>query len=123
MDDEQDRPWGRFIILDSHRDGRWWVKKLIIDVDGRLSLQRHALRDETWVCVRGHVRARVVDFPRTLKNGDVRELRPGDVIQVMRGQAHRLENIWHSPSVLIEVATGTVEESDIDRLEDDYGRV
>jgi mannose-6-phosphate isomerase len=57
-------------------------------------------------------------------DGVVRELHPGDSIDIPLEGAHRVANEGETNVVLIEVQHGTYfGEDDIVRLEDDYGRV
>jgi len=108
-----DRPWGSFQPLAA--GPRYKVKRIIVEVGGSLSLQRHQHRAEHWVVVRG--RARVVRGRRELELGE----RASTFIP--RGVVHRLENAGDTPLEVIEVQTGDrVEEGDIERLEDRYGR-
>ena len=53
-----------------------------------------------------------------------RSLRPGDSVDIDRGMLHRIENSGTEPLVFIEVQRGDYfGEDDIERLEDDFGRV
>jgi mannose-6-phosphate isomerase len=52
------------------------------------------------------------------------ELSGGDSVDIARGVRHRIENIGNESLYYIEVQTGDYfGEDDIERLEDDYGRV
>ncbi len=112
--EHDERPWGSFTILDA-ADG-YKVKRIEVLPGHRLSYQRHTRRTEHWMVVEG--RARV-----TLDGRDVR-LEAGDTIDVGIGSAHRVENPGGGKLVFIEIQRGTyLGEDDIERLEDDYGRV
>jgi mannose-6-phosphate isomerase-like protein (cupin superfamily) len=108
------RPWGEFWVLDDGELAK--VKRLEIRPGKRLSYQRHRHRDEHWYFVRG--RARVTLDDREHLRG------PGDTFDVPRGGWHRIENVGDEPVVFIEVQTGTYfGEDDIERKQDDFGRV
>jgi len=50
-------------------------------------------------------------------------LKPGESIDVKRGDVHRIGNDGQEPLVFVEVQTGDhFGEDDIERLEDDYSR-
>ena len=107
------RPWGHYEVLSDAPDHK--VKRIVVEPQGRLSLQRHKLRDEHWFVVAGHGRAVVegTDVP----------LRAGSVIDIPAPARHRVENSSTENLVIIEVQTGEYfGEDDIERLEDDYGR-
>jgi len=107
------RPWGLFEVLDA-KPG-WCVKRIEVRPGERLSLQRHALREEQWVVVQG-VASVQLDSRSFM-------LAPGEAIEIPLRSWHRLANHGDGPLVLIEVQTGVeCRESDIERAEDDYGR-
>jgi mannose-6-phosphate isomerase-like protein (cupin superfamily) len=92
------------------------VKRLVVHPGKRLSYQRHSKRAEHWFIVSG--RARV-----TLDGADT-ELAAGGAIDIPRGSAHRIANAGSTDLVFVEVQHGTYfGEDDIERLEDDFGRV
>src|ERR1700728_4828782 len=108
------RPWGGFEILsdaDSHK-----VKRLTVEPGHRLSYQRHAHRSEHWFIVRGTGQVTI--------DGRSHSVHPGTAVDVPLGVAHRIENSGSEPLVFIEVQHGiSFDEDDIERLEDDYGRL
>lgn len=108
------RPWGQFWVLDDGELAK--VKRLEVRPGQRLSYQRHRQRDEHWFIVRG--RARI-----TLD--DIEHLRgPGQTFDVPRGGWHRIENVGAESLVFVEVQTGAYfGEDDIERKQDDFGRV
>ena len=48
-----ERPWGKYIILDE--TPLYKIKRIEVDVNGRLSYQYHEKRSETWVVIQGKV--------------------------------------------------------------------
>lgn len=106
------RPWGAFQNL---FEAQGYLVKLIEVTPGhRLSLQRHALREEFWVIVRGEGVFELDDERR-----DVRE---GDMVRVGLRQVHRVRNSGGDPLLILELQKGECREDDIERLEDDYKR-
>lgn len=110
----EDRPWGKFIVLEDTPTHK--VKRLIVHPGKRISYQRHQKRTEHWVIIAG-----VADI--TLDDQMVQH-QPGDTILITSGTKHRLANSGQEPLVLIEVQRGTYfGEDDIERFDDDFGRV
>ena len=108
------RPWGRFTVLADEADHK--VKRIVVRPGGRLSLQRHARRAEHWLAISGRA---VV----TLEAEEV-AFSAGQSLDVPRGGWHRIRNDGKAPFVFIEAQTGDYfGEDDIERREDDYGRV
>ena len=114
-DKKVERPWGTYEIIT--KGNGFQVKRLIINPDSRLSLQWHRHRDETWVIVRG--------VPEIEVNKNKKNLGRGENVFVARTITHRIKNISVvEPLEIIEVQTGDyLGEDDIERLEDDYGRI
>lgn len=82
----------------------------------RLSYQRHARRSEHWFVVAGSGQATV--------DGAETRLAAGVVVDVPVGSAHRVANDGDTDLTFVEVQTGDYfGEDDIERLDDDYGRV
>jgi mannose-6-phosphate isomerase-like protein (cupin superfamily) len=112
--EESHRPWGYYEIIAEMDDHK--VKGITVYPGGRMSLQRHRRRAEHWFIVRG--RALV-----TL-NGRDQELSVGDSVDIPLGAQHRIKNIGNEDLYYIEVQIGDYfGEDDVERLEDDYGRV
>lgn len=111
---ENVRPWGRYDVLDSGEG--FQVKRITINPGSRFSYQRHLRRSETWVIVQGEGLMTV--------NGVTEVRHPGDVIEIPAEIRHRAASPGPDPLVFIEVQRGHyLGEDDIERLEDDYGRV
>ncbi|MBN1594229.1 MAG: phosphomannose isomerase type II C-terminal cupin domain [Candidatus Coatesbacteria bacterium] len=111
--DTERRPWGNFEVL---ADGPGYkVKRLFIAPGGRLSLQSHRHRSEHWHIARGRGIA-VID-------GEEIIVQAGNSADIPQNIKHRLENTGKETLVIIEIWRGErLEESDVVRYEDDYGR-
>jgi len=109
------RPWGSFTILDEGEDYK--VKRIEILPGKRLSYQRHFRRSEHWFVVRG--------IAKVTLNGTEFLVKTGETVDVMVRDAHRVENP-DSDQQLVFIETQTGEyfgEDDIERIEDDFGRI
>lgn len=107
------RPWGRYHKF--HQEDGVWVKRVEVNPNGRLSLQKHQHRSEKWIIVAG----------TGLVTLDDKEIKVefGSVLDVPVGTVHRIANTGHDQLVFIEVATGKyLGEDDIIRIQDDYQR-
>ena len=108
-----ERPWGFFQILMETDSSK--VKLIRVMPKQKLSLQRHNYRSEKWFVIQG--RAKVT------KENEKFTLEIGDSINIEKKQIHSLENQSSSPLEIIEIQTGDyLEEDDIVRLKDIYGR-
>jgi len=86
-----------------------------VNPGGRLSLQLHRHRSEHWVVLSGVARVRIED--RSF------EVYPHQSTFIPVSARHRLENPGSDPLQIIEAQIGEyVEEDDIERFNDDYGR-
>ncbi|MFO1140798.1 MAG: mannose-1-phosphate guanylyltransferase/mannose-6-phosphate isomerase [Amaricoccus sp.] len=107
------RPWGWYQTMD--RGDRFRVKRILVHPGRKLSLQRHHHRAEHWVVVRGTA--------EVTRDGEVTLLRENESLYLPLGCLHRLANPGKIPVEIIEVQTGSyLEEDDILRVEDDFGR-
>jgi len=115
------RPWGYYTVLSDRPDCK--VKRLVVYPGKRLSLQRHKHRSEHWYILSGN--ASIVKSnidPDILKEEIV--LLAGQSIEIPVGYWHRIRNSGNDILTIIEIQTGTYfGEDDIERLEDDFGRV
>ena len=108
-----ERPWGAWHVVDEG-DG-FKTKRIEILPGHRLSLQRHAHRQEHWFVVFGEIEATI--------DGVTTKLCAGSSIDVPRGALHRLANDNTQMATVVEVQQGIYTgEDDIERLADDYGR-
>ncbi len=104
-----EKPWGREIWYADHH--QYAGKVLEVSAGKRLSLQKHAIKEETLYLLSGHV---------TLTYGDAQyDWLPGTLVHIPTGTVHRFEAI--EDSILLEVSTPHLD--DVIRLSDDYGRV
>lgn len=107
------RPWGWFQTVDSGNGFR--VKRIGVTAGRQLSLQKHFHRAEHWVVVKGTAEVTI--------GTEIKTLRENESVYIPIGSVHRLRNPGRIPVELIEVQTGGyLEEDDIVRLEDDFGR-
>ena len=108
------RPWGFYEILSERPDHK--VKRITVYPGKRLSLQCHQKRSEHWHIIQGHA---VV----TLDDQEI-SLGKGESVDIFRGGIHRIANSSHEEMIFIEIQQGDYfGEDDIERFEDDFGRV
>lgn len=111
---EDHRPWGYYRVLEDEPDYK--LKKIVVYPGQRLSLQRHRHRTEHWFVVQG--RAEIT------RNDETLNLTTGQALDIPQGAWHRVRNPGTGNMAFIEVQTGDYfGEDDIERAEDDYGRV
>ncbi|MBX7124932.1 MAG: phosphoheptose isomerase [Cyclobacteriaceae bacterium] len=139
---DQTRPWGGFYVIDETQaeqfaaiffpelkledlriSGKLSPKILIVQAGKRLSWQYHFRRAEIWKAIGGKSGVVTSD---TDTEGPLTTLWPGQVISLTQGQRHRLIGLdtW---GVVAEIWQHTdpanpSDESDIVRLQDDFGR-
>ncbi|MGA1819603.1 MAG: phosphomannose isomerase type II C-terminal cupin domain [Thermoplasmatota archaeon] len=108
------RPWGGFKVIHSEEGTK--VKILEVQPGMRLSYQSHEHRMERWVIIQGEADV-TIDGKETWHSR-------GDMVQIDRGQKHRIANPGTAMLRIVEVQIGDyLEEDDITRYEDDFGRV
>ncbi len=107
------RPWGSYTILE---DGpRYKIKRIVVNRGERLSLQMHYHRSEHWVVIKGTARVQIGEIEK--------HVHENESVYIPKSTLHRLENPGKVPLEIIEVQNGEyVEEDDIVRLSDQYGR-
>jgi mannose-1-phosphate guanylyltransferase/mannose-6-phosphate isomerase len=107
------RPWGSYTVLEETEIYK--IKRVSVKPGQKLSLQLHHHRSEHWVVVSGTAEVEL--------NGETRFLRQGESTFVRSGMKHRLKNPGIIPLEVIEVQLGEyLEENDIVRFNDEYGR-
>jgi mannose-1-phosphate guanylyltransferase/mannose-6-phosphate isomerase len=108
------RPWGSYTILE--QSPYFKIKRITVKPKKSLSLQLHYHRSEHWTVVSGTADVEL--------NGETRFLRQGESTFVKSGIRHRLKNPGVIPLEVIEVSLGEyLDESDIVRFDDEYGRI
>ncbi|MES2455496.1 MAG: phosphoheptose isomerase [Bacteroidota bacterium] len=139
---DETRPWGGFFVIDEDQaqqfanvyfeglnveelriSGKLSPKILIVAPDTRLSWQYHHRRAEIWRVVDGTVGVVTSD---TDEEGALQRLTPGESIKLKQGERHRLIGLkdW---GIVSEIWQHTdlenpSDESDIVRVQDDFGR-
>jgi mannose-1-phosphate guanylyltransferase/mannose-6-phosphate isomerase len=108
------RPWGSYTVME--KSDRHKIKNIIVEPKKKLSLQLHYHRSEHWIVVKGMATVQIED--------EVFFLRQGESTFIRAGMKHRLSNEGKLPLEIIEVQLGEcVDEDDIVRFDDDYGRI
>ncbi|MBR4630132.1 MAG: mannose-1-phosphate guanylyltransferase/mannose-6-phosphate isomerase [Treponema sp.] len=107
------RPWGTYETIELGK--RYRVKHIIVRPGQKLSVQMHYHRAEHWIVVSGTAKVR---------NGDNEFiLTENQSTFIPLGTIHAIENPGKLPLEFIEVQSGSyLEEDDIVRFEDIYGR-
>ena len=107
------RPWGTYTILEEDSTSK--IKRIVVYPGAKLSLQMHYHRSEHWIVAQGTAK---------ITNGDkIIVLKEGESTFVPKANRHRLENPGRIPLHIIEVQMGHyLEEDDIVRYDDDFGR-
>lgn len=107
------RPWGDWEVLDV--GAAHIVKRIRVLPHRLLSLQLHHHRAEHWIITEGTATVYV--------GGNVLTAPANTAVYIPVKTKHRVENKSDAPVVLIEIQTGeTLDENDIVRFEDSYGR-
>lgn len=107
------RPWGSYTILGEGPGYK--MKKIAVTPGQRLSLQLHYHRSEHWIVIGGTARVNI--------DGTEKMVHENESVFVPSSTKHRLENPGLIPLEIIEVQNGKyLEEDDIVRFEDIYGR-
>ena len=113
MEELINRPWGTYQII--LKDKTYQVKRIVVNPNSQLSLQSHNHRSEHWIIVEGNG---VV----TLGEKQI-EVKKDDEIYIPVKEKHRMSNKTNDKVVFIEVQNGDyLDEDDIIRYQDDYGR-
>lgn len=107
------RPWGSYTVLE---EGTFYkIKRITVLPEKNLSYQLHYHRSEHWIVVRGTAKVTVDDNEYVLLSGES--------TFVKAGSKHRLSNPGAISLEVIEIQFGQyLEEDDIVRFKDDFGR-
>lgn len=107
------RPWGWFDVLDEGYGFK--VKRIQVNPSACLSLQRHSMRAEHWIVVKG--------IAKVIRGQDILTLNINESTYIPINEIHQLCNPGKDILEIIEVQSGLyLGEDDIDRIEDGYGR-
>jgi mannose-1-phosphate guanylyltransferase/mannose-6-phosphate isomerase len=108
-----ERPWGSYTVLE--KGERYKIKRVVLKPKARLSLQLHRRRSEHWVVVSGTA--------KVTRENETYLVHTNESTYIPIHTKHRLENPGEVLLQIIEVQNGDyVEEDDIERFSDDYGR-
>ncbi len=108
------RPWGNYHII--AKNTGYQIKEIKVNQNSKLSLQKHKSRSEFWQIVKGESKIIIEEKEYFLKKKEH--------IYIPKNTIHRIENIGKEDLIFIEIQLGeNLNEEDIIRLEDDYGRV
>lgn len=112
--DRDTRPWGTWEVLDAGE--HFCVKRITVNPQAVLSLQLHHFRAEHWIIAEGEAMI-VLGNDTLFRHAD-------DSVYIPVKTKHRIKNTSDTELlVFIEIQTGeTLDESDIVRFEDNYGR-
>lgn len=107
------RPWGYYTVLE---EGVGFLTKcIVVNPDAKLSIQLHHHRSEHWIILEGT--ATVVKGDKTYT------LEAGTSIDIGVEEIHSLQNLHSEQLKVLEIQQGDIlDENDIERLEDIYGR-
>jgi mannose-1-phosphate guanylyltransferase/mannose-6-phosphate isomerase-like protein (cupin superfamily) len=108
-----EKPWGSYTVLEEGQGYK--IKRIVLKPKARLSLQLHRKRSEHWVVVEGTA--------KVTRENETYLVQKGESTFIPVNAKHRLENPGEGLLQIIEVQNGDyLEEDDIERFEDDYGR-
>lgn len=108
-----ERPWGSYTVLE--KGERYKIKRVVLKPKARLSLQLHRRRSEHWIVIAG--------VAKVTREDETYLIHTNESTYIPIYTKHRLENPGEDPLQIIEVQNGDyLEEDDIERFADDYGR-
>jgi mannose-1-phosphate guanylyltransferase/mannose-6-phosphate isomerase len=108
-----ERPWGKYTLLEKGKGYK--IKRIAINPGAKLSLQLHRRRSEHWVVVSG--------VAKVTREHETYLVHTNESTYIPINTKHRLENPGEILLQIIEVQNGDyVEEDDIERFDDEYGR-
>lgn len=107
------RPWGSYTVLGEGTGYK--MKKIMVTPGQRLSLQLHYHRSEHWIVISGTAKVTIGEQQQMVH--------VNEGVYIPPSTKHRLENPGKIPLEIIEVQNGSyLEEDDIVRFDDEYGR-
>ncbi len=108
-----EKPWGSYTVLEKGEGYK--IKRVVLNPRAKLSLQLHRKRSEHWVVVSGEA--------KVTRENETYLVHTNESTYIPINTKHRLENPGEVVLQIIEVQNGDyVEEDDIERFEDIYGR-
>lgn len=108
------RPWGYYTVLESGNG--FLTKSITVNPNAKLSVQKHFHRSEHWIILEGEA--------SVLKGNEYYHLKSGESIDINVEEIHSLQNHGNEQLVVLEIQQGDIlDENDIVRIEDIYGRV
>lgn len=111
--DKATRPWGEWEVLSVAEN--YIVKRITVQPGRRLSLQYHEHRNEHWVVIEGEGEIEI--------GQNIFYAVANSHFLVPATYLHRISNVGTVPLIIIETQYGPfLDESDIVRVQDDYGR-
>jgi mannose-6-phosphate isomerase-like protein (cupin superfamily) len=108
------RPWGYYTVLEN---GSGFLTKCItVNPNAKLSVQLHHHRSEHWIILEGEA--------TVLKGETFLNLKAGESVDINIEEIHSLQNLAQVQLKVLEIQQGDIlDENDIERIEDIYGRV
>lgn len=116
-----ERPWGSYRVLADSCEHAYKIKEIIVNPKQAFSYQYHNKRKELWYVVSGSGEVTIDDLKHAI--------RPGSLLVIHPGVKHRARCISETPLVFVEIQEAvdgklsSLVETDICRIEDEYGRV
>ena len=108
------RPWGQFEVIAA--GDNFCVKIVTVNPGCSISLQSHRWRSEHWTVISGSAYIECDSVQQLLV--------PTEAYTIPAHAKHRLTNPGETALQIVEVQSGSyIGEDDIQRFEDDYGRV
>ena len=107
------RPWGYYTVLE---EGIGFLTKcIVVNPQSKLSIQLHHHRSEHWIVLEGTA--------TVIKGDETITLEAGNSIDIAIEEIHSLQNLSDSQIKILEVQQGDIlDENDIERIQDIYGR-
>lgn len=113
MQEKHIRPWGHYINLQSEEC--FLVKCIVVNPKSKLSVQYHHHRKEHWVVLEGKA--------IVIKGDTILNLEVGEYVDIEVKEIHSLQNPYEETLKVLEIQRGCIlDENDIVRIEDIYGR-
>lgn len=112
----EERRWGTYRVLDSveYDDGtRSLTKTIHLNVGKHISYQLHHHRREIWTCVDGE--------GVFVLNGEIRNVKRGDVMDIPLGHKHAIKAITNLTFIEVQIGNPLIEE-DIERFDLDWNK-